>query len=125
MIRLRASVAADYPVARRGAQRLWELLQSDDVVHPDPSRFSLNPGPQTIRQFSGAFELTTAAIEDGAAGLHFEDQLSAPERGHPGAKILIPTGSTSGRCRPPAWPPTSSTSRRSSSPAPARTRRPC
>jgi isocitrate lyase len=40
-----------------------------------------------------AFELMTAMIEAGAAGVLFDDQLSAGEaRGHLGGKVLVPTG---------------------------------
>jgi isocitrate/methylisocitrate lyase len=39
-----------------------------------------------------AFELMTAMIEAGAAGVRFEDQLADNERGHLGGKVLIPTG---------------------------------
>ena len=38
------------------------------------------------------FELTKAMIEAGAAGVHFEDQLSSEKKcGHLGGKVLIPT----------------------------------
>jgi isocitrate lyase len=40
-----------------------------------------------------AFELMKAMIEAGAAGVHFEDQLSAEKKcGHLGGKVLVPTG---------------------------------
>jgi isocitrate lyase len=40
-----------------------------------------------------AFELMKAMIEAGAAGVHFEDQLSSEKKcGHMGGKVLIPTG---------------------------------
>jgi isocitrate lyase len=40
-----------------------------------------------------AFELMKAMIEAGAAGVHFEDQLSSEKKcGHLGGKVLIPTG---------------------------------
>jgi isocitrate lyase len=46
--------------------------------------------------FGGAlnsYELMTAMIEAGAAGVHFEDQLSSEKKcGHLGGKVLIPTG---------------------------------
>jgi isocitrate lyase len=39
-----------------------------------------------------AFELMTAMIQAGAAGVHFEDQLSSEKKcGHLGGKVLIPT----------------------------------
>jgi isocitrate lyase len=40
-----------------------------------------------------AFELMTEMVESGAAGVHFEDQLSSEKKcGHLGGKVLIPTG---------------------------------
>jgi isocitrate lyase len=39
-----------------------------------------------------AFELTKMMIEAGAAGVHFEDQLSSAKKcGHMGGKVLVPT----------------------------------
>ncbi len=39
-----------------------------------------------------AFELTKSLIESGAAGVHFEDQLSSEKKcGHLGGKVLVPT----------------------------------
>jgi isocitrate lyase len=40
-----------------------------------------------------AFEVMKAYIEAGAAGVHFEDQLSSEKKcGHLGGKVLVPTG---------------------------------
>ena len=40
-----------------------------------------------------AYELMRAMIEAGAAGVHFEDQLSSEKKcGHLGGKVLVPTG---------------------------------
>jgi isocitrate lyase len=40
-----------------------------------------------------AFEVMKAMIEAGAAGVHFEDQLSSEKKcGHLGGKVLVPTG---------------------------------
>ncbi|WP_223253788.1 isocitrate lyase/phosphoenolpyruvate mutase family protein [Flavobacterium sp. LM5] len=39
-----------------------------------------------------AFELMKSMIEAGAAGVHFEDQLSSAKKcGHLGGKVLVPT----------------------------------
>ena len=39
-----------------------------------------------------AFEMMTAMIEGGAAGVHFEDQLASEKKcGHLGGKVLVPT----------------------------------
>jgi isocitrate lyase len=158
VIRLRGSVTDEHDLSRRGAQRLWALLQSEDAVralgaitgnqavqqvkaglqaiylsgwpvaadgnlaghtYPDQSRYPVNSVPRLVRQindallgadqrhlapvvadaeagFGGvlnAFELMKSMIEAGAAGVHFEDQLSSEKKcGHLGGKVLIPTG---------------------------------
>jgi isocitrate lyase len=173
VIRLRGSVVEEHTLARRGANRLWELLRSEDAVralgaitgnqavqmvkaglqaiylsgwqvaadgnlagqtYPDQSLYPANSVPQMVRRinnallradqiawsertvdstaprqqwlapivadaeagFGGAlnaFELMKAMIEAGAAGVHFEDQLSSEKKcGHLGGKVLIPTG---------------------------------
>jgi isocitrate lyase len=173
VIRLRGSVVEEHTLARRGANRLWELLHTEDAVralgaitgnqavqmvkaglpaiylsgwqvaadgnlagqtYPDQSLYPANSVPQMVRRinnallradqiawserspdscaprkqwlapivadaeagFGGAlnaFELMKAMIEAGAAGVHFEDQLSSEKKcGHLGGKVLIPIG---------------------------------
>jgi len=173
VIRLRGSVVEEHTLARRGANRLWELLHSEDAVralgaitgnqavqmvkaglqaiylsgwqvaadgnlaghtYPDQSLYPANSVPQMVRRINNAlqradqiawsersvdstaprqqwlapivadaeagfggvlnaFELMKAMIEAGAAGVHFEDQLSSEKKcGHLGGKVLIPTG---------------------------------
>ena len=173
VIRLRGSVTEEHTLARHGATRLWELLQTEDAVralgaitgnqavqmvkaglqaiylsgwqvaadgnlagqtYPDQSLYPVNSVPQMVRRinnallradqiawsersaestaprqywlapivadaeagFGGAlnaFELMKAMIDAGAAGVHFEDQLSSEKKcGHLGGKVLIPTG---------------------------------
>jgi isocitrate lyase len=166
--RLRGSVRVEHTLARLGATRLWELLNTRDYVHalgaltgnqavqmvrggleaiyvsgwqvaadanssgmtyPDQSLYPVDSVPRVVRRinqallradqiehaeggvrhhwlaplvadaeagFGGplnAFELMKAMIEAGAAGVHFEDQLSSEKKcGHLGGKVLIPTG---------------------------------
>src|ERR1700748_1532713 len=172
VIRLRGSVVEEHTLARRGANRLWELLHTEDAVralgaitghqavqmvkaglqaiylsgwqvaadgnlagqtYPDQSLYPANSVPQMVRRinnallradqiawsersadscapkavnwlapsvadaeagFGGAlnaFELMKAMIEAGAAGVHFEDQLSSEKKcGHLGREGLLP-----------------------------------
>jgi isocitrate lyase len=173
VVRLRGSVQVEYTLARRGAERLWSLLHSQDYinalgamtggqavemvkaglqaiylsgwqvaadanlseqVYPDQSLYAANSVPAVVRRinnalrradqiewaegvgqggdahrewlvpivadaeagFGGAlnaFELMKGMIEAGAAGVHWEDQLSSEKKcGHMGGKVLIPTG---------------------------------
>jgi isocitrate lyase len=167
VIRLRGSVVEEYTLARRGAQRLWDLLHTEDYVHalgaltgnqavqqvraglkaiylsgwqvaadanlaghtyPDQSLYPANSVPAVVRRINNAlaradqiawaegndridwfapivadaeagfggplnvFELQRAMIAAGAAGVHWEDQLSSEKKcGHLGGKVLIPT----------------------------------
>ena len=75
------------------------LLRADHVecAEGGPSRDWLVPIVADAEAgFGGplnAFELTKAMIEAGAAGVHFEDQLSSEKKcGHLGGKVLVPTG---------------------------------
>ena len=164
--RLAGSFPIEYTLAQRGAQRLWELLNSEDYVaalgamtgnqaiqmvqaglqaiyvsgwqvagdaneagevYPDQSLYPANSVPSLVRRinkalrradqiqhaegqdgpdwlvpmvadaeagFGGnlnAFELMKDMIDAGAAGVHFEDQLSSAKKcGHMGGKVLVP-----------------------------------
>jgi isocitrate/methylisocitrate lyase len=167
VVRLRGRLREDPGLARDAAIRLWELLQTEDLVaalgclsggqavecakaglpaiylsgwqvaaeanlagetYPDQSLYPVNSGPSLVERlqnalrradriawaegrdadlllpivadaeagFGGvlnAYELMTAMIAAGAAGVHWEDQLASEKKcGHLGGKVLIPTG---------------------------------
>jgi isocitrate/methylisocitrate lyase len=167
VVRLRGSVVEEHTLARLGAERLWQLIGSDEPVralgaltggqavqmvragleaiylsgwqvaadanlagatYPDQSLYPVNSVPAVVRRFNNAllradqidhaegrngthwlapiladaeagfggplnaFELMRAMIEAGAAGVHYEDQLSSEKKcGHLGGKVLVPT----------------------------------
>jgi isocitrate lyase len=80
------------------------MMRADQIAWAERSVDSCAPKQQWLAPivadaeagFGGAlnaFELMKAMIEAGAAGVHFEDQLSSEKKcGHLGGKVLIPTG---------------------------------
>ena len=74
------------------------LLRADQIAHAE-ERGSIDWMLPIVADaeagFGGnlnAFELMKALIEAGAAGVHFEDQLSSAKKcGHLGGKVLVPT----------------------------------
>ncbi|MEH7883630.1 MAG: isocitrate lyase [Mesobacillus sp.] len=167
VIKLRGSVDIEYTLARRGAEKLWKLVNEEDFVnalgaltgnqavqqvkaglkaiylsgwqvaadanlsgnmYPDQSLYPANSVPAVVKRINQAlqradqithsegdnsidwfapivadaeagfggqlnvFELMKGMIEAGAAGVHFEDQLSSEKKcGHLGGKVLLPT----------------------------------
>jgi isocitrate lyase len=175
VVRLRGSVQPEHTLARRGAEKLWDLthggasqgyvnclgaltggqavqqakagLQSiylsgwqvaadnntSESMYPDQSLYAYDSVPAVVRRINNAFkradeiqwsrsmqpgspgyidyflpivadaeagfggvlnafELMKNMISAGAAGVHFEDQLSAVKKcGHMGGKVLVPT----------------------------------
>lgn len=167
VIRLRGSLDIEHTLARRGSEKLWNLLHTEDFInalgaltgnqamqqvkaglkaiylsgwqvaadanlagqmYPDQSLYPANSVPQVVKRINQAlqradqihysegkeeidwfapivadaeagfggqlnvFELMKGMIEAGAAGVHFEDQLSSEKKcGHLGGKVLLPT----------------------------------
>ena len=167
VLRLRGSVKIEHTIAKIGAERLWNLMHTENYVnalgamtggqavqqvqaglqaiycsgwqvaadaniagqmYPDQSLYPANSVPELVRKinnslqrtdqiyttegkngihwfapiladaeagFGGnlnAFELMKAMIDAGAAGVHYEDQLSSAKKcGHLGGKVLVPT----------------------------------
>lgn len=167
VVNLSGSYKIDYSIARMGAERLWNKLNSQDWVaglgaltgnqavqevaagleaiylsgwqvaadanlagqmYPDQSLYPADSVPAVVKRINNAllradqiqnvtgdgnthwlvpivadaeagfggnlnaFELMKQMIEAGAAGAHFEDQLSSAKKcGHLGGKVLVPT----------------------------------
>jgi len=165
--RLRGSIQIEYSLAHNGAERLWNLLNTEPYVkalgaltgnqavqqvkaglkaiylsgwqvaadannarhtYPDQSLYPADSVPAVVKRINNAFiradqithldgddsvywfapivadaeagfggplnvfELMKAMIEAGAAGVHFEDQLSSAKKcGHLGGKVLVST----------------------------------
>src|ERR1039457_1096342 len=74
------------------------LLRADQIAHAEGEEGTHWLAPIVADAEAGfggplnAFELMKAFIEAGAAGVHFEDQLSSEKKcGHLGGKVLIPS----------------------------------
>jgi isocitrate/methylisocitrate lyase len=74
------------------------LLRADQIDSAEGKNGTYWPVPIVADAEAGfggplnAFELMKAFIEAGAAGVHFEDQLSSEKKcGHLGGKVLVPT----------------------------------
>jgi isocitrate lyase len=168
VVRLRGSVQEEHTLARRGAEKLWHLVTTEDYInalgaltgnqavqqvraglkaiylsgwqvagdanlaaqtYPDQSLYPANSVPAVVRRINNAlaradqitwsegkadapdwfapivadaeagfggvlnaYELMKNMIHAGAAGVHWEDQLSSAKKcGHLGGKVLIPT----------------------------------
>ncbi|MFA0960658.1 isocitrate lyase [Roseivirga sp. BDSF3-8] len=167
VVKLQGTVRIEYSLARMGAERLWDLLHSEEYVaglgaltgnqavqqvaaglkaiylsgwqvaadanlsgnmYPDQSLYPVDSVPAVVKRINSAlmradqiqtmsgegdtywmapivadaeagfggnlnaFELMKMMIEAGAAGVHFEDQLSSAKKcGHLGGKVLVPT----------------------------------
>ncbi|WP_077210715.1 isocitrate lyase [Bacillus dakarensis] len=167
VIKLRGSIDIEHTLAKRGSEKLWNYINTEDFInalgaltgnqavqqvkaglkaiylsgwqvaadanlsghmYPDQSLYPANSVPSVVKRINQAlqradqihhmegdnsidwfapivadaeagfggqlnvFELMKGMIEAGAAGVHFEDQLSSEKKcGHLGGKVLLPT----------------------------------
>ena len=167
VVKLRGTVQIEYTLARRGAEKFWQLVHQDQPLcgqgaltgnqaiqeveaglkaiycsgwqvagdgnsasemYPDQSLYPVDSVPKMVQRINNAlqrtdeihamngdtskdwfppiiadaeagfggnlnaFELMKSMIRAGAAGVHFEDQLSSAKKcGHMGGKVLVPT----------------------------------
>ncbi len=98
------SVVAAVNNALRRADQIHHAEGDDDIDWFVPIVADAESG------FGGAlncFELTRAMIAAGAAGVHFEDQLSSEKKcGHMGGKVLLPTAQAVRNLAAARLPPT-------------------
>jgi len=82
--RLSGSVAIEYSLARRGANRLWELLQTEDYVHA-LGAMSGNQAMQQVRAGLKAIYLSgwQVAADANTAGAMYPDQSLYPANAGP------------------------------------------
>jgi isocitrate lyase len=81
-------------------RRINNALRRADQIHWSEGKHDLDWFAPIVADaeagFGGplnAYELMRGMIEAGAAGVHFEDQLSSEKKcGHLGGKVLVPTG---------------------------------
>jgi isocitrate lyase len=72
---------------KRADQIAWAEGRDEDFLAPIVADAEAGFGGPL-----NAFELMTEMVESGAAGVHFEDQLSSEKKcGHLGGKVLVPT----------------------------------
>ena len=81
---LRGSVAVEHTLARRGANRLWELLQSEDYIHA-LGALSGNQAMQMVRAGLKAIYLSgwQVAADANTAGAMYPDQSLYPANAGP------------------------------------------
>src|SRR5207302_965802 len=87
VVRLRGSLQEEHTLARRGAEKLWSLINGDDYVNA----LGALTGNQAVQQVRAGLKAIYLSGWQ-AAGVHWEDQLSSAKKcGHLGGKVLIPT----------------------------------